>query len=850
VASREDFLKTTERLAAAEEKLAFARTKEGEEVVKVEKRLKKVTKETKDLERSLRNVSWEELNKELTDSLLAPIKGMLMTIPEPIRILGKMTGKGIMGLFGRKSTKGPTEPAEQQDTTPAGKTLGGMNYVLSDKKTAEGKKQWVQYFSKSGKTGINASADINEQLNKGGGEYINQSGEIISELQEQSLEQQQEQTSLLQQIADFFKGPDKSTLRESALETITDPAPVVESKDTKKPSLLSKITGGIDWKGMLGDLMKWLGGVATSLVSGIKGIGPLLAKAGAAALPFAIFAYGLYSLFRVVKDFIAGYKTDGIAGGIGQMLGGDGEGWGNAFKQGSKWAGIGAMAGFALGGPVGALVGGIAGMALGALFGFIGGEKITTWLKGAGEAVSNAWTSFTGWASGLISSVASWIYSSSEVDESGQLLKPQKLFGIELPGLPDIGDIVSNAWNKLTGWITSIGKFFYNEEEGTVLGMALPEMNWPSIGDIGQKIKEWAKGFLPDKDSFIGKFIPDAVFEWLDMPVPTKEEKIAKKIEDLDKKQKGIESELNSPDIYNDPDRQAALDAELEDINRQRAELQKEGMTLPAKLGDKYVDMDTIEGRREFYQNATDEEYATMFKDVEKNKNFKGSRGGENARLFALNNERDERKLTEEEKKAWANLESLNYAFGFNISALNSSKFYADDDTAKQEMSTYNKQIDAIGDVRQLLISDLQTEDADGKSFRTIDDDFKKVSWDQWQGDPEKLRELGIYSIEDIKRHQEITGSVYMDASNKGRGTVVEGMYDRANYMQQSVSTAAAAESMAKAQGLSASAIVNSGNTTNNSNVVNNTIVKQGASDPHTAKQRWSSNAGFDPYSP
>ena len=179
-------------------------------------------------------------------------------------------------------------------------------------------------------------------------------------------------------------------------------------KDTLFPALeglfdvVDDDTGEIKWSKILGI---GLGAyVATK-------IGPLLLKLAftvpgglkvAGILGLAVWA--TTSIFQAIGDWGAakdwtedlGATDNETLNKISGLLGGDLKGGiMNAFKNASKFAGMGATTGFLLGGPVGAIIGGLLGAAFGGVLGFIGGGKIAQGLEAMVEGVNNMWNTVT-----------------------------------------------------------------------------------------------------------------------------------------------------------------------------------------------------------------------------------------------------------------------------------------------------------------------------------------------------------------------------------------------------------------------------------------------------------------------
>ena len=164
----------------------------------------------------------------------------------------------------------------------------------------------------------------------------------------------EKQTALLETMVKIMGPPDSSKANEAALERGEgggdDDSTVINNKTIKKGGFLRGLLAGILGKGLLGGgFLAALGAMfVTAAAALLKGVGVVFAglKAlGVMALPAAIIIYGLYSAIQVVKDYVEGYKEGGLSGAISKAFGGSGEGLSNAVKQGSKWAGIGALIG-------------------------------------------------------------------------------------------------------------------------------------------------------------------------------------------------------------------------------------------------------------------------------------------------------------------------------------------------------------------------------------------------------------------------------------------------------------------------------------------------------------------------
>ena len=476
----------SEQLRKEEEELIFSRSEEGKQVRALEDKIQK----TKDLRRKEEELgkTQEKLREELKESLLAPFKSMLEMIPKPIRILGKMAGLGVKKMFG----------------------FGG--------KTPEIKEE--------NQTGLS----VKKMFGFGG------------EVKKLEIEELKKQTALLKNIVKMMRPADSSKANEAALEGggggggDGGDTTVVQNQTIKKGGFLRGLLYGLLSKGLfkagafISALMTMFFLAAKSLLASIGVAFVGLKALGMFALPAAIVVFGVASTLSVVKDYFDGYNEGGLSGAIGQALGGSGKGLLNSIKQGSKWAGIGAMIGmFTPFGVVGAVAGAIIGGALGAIFGFIGGEKIKKWIDGASLKVKESWIMFKAWSNNLIDNFIKFFYDPQVViDESGQELSrgPLKILGVEVgPLWENVTEKVSNAWEGLKSWfgnlVTATGKFFYDpqieiDESGQVLsrgpvkifGVALGPL-WDTVTEKVSNAWQGLKSWLDNLVTSIGKFFWD-----------------------------------------------------------------------------------------------------------------------------------------------------------------------------------------------------------------------------------------------------------------------------------------------------------------------------------------------------
>ena len=477
----------SEQLRKEEEELIFSRSEEGKQVRALEDKIQK----TKDLRRKEEELAktQEKLREELKESLLAPFKSMLEMIPKPIRILGKMADLGVKKKFG----------------------FGGETPEIKEEEN---------------QTGLS----VKKMFGFGG------------EVKKLEIEELKKQTALLKNIVKMMRPADSSKANEAALEGggggggDGGDTTVVQNQTIKKGGFLRGLLYGLLSKGLfkagafISALMTMFFLAAKSLLASIGVAFVGLKALGMFALPAAIVVFGVASTLSVVKDYFDGYNEGGLSGAIGQALGGSGKGLLNSIKQGSKWAGIGAMIGmFTPFGVVGAVAGAIIGGALGAIFGFIGGEKIKKWIDGASLKVKESWIMFKAWSNNLIDNFIKFFYDPQVViDESGQELSrgPLKILGVEVgPLWENVTEKVSNAWEGLKSWfgnlVTATGKFFYDpqieiDESGQVLsrgpvkifGVALGPL-WDTVTEKVSNAWQGLKSWLDNLVTSIGKFFWD-----------------------------------------------------------------------------------------------------------------------------------------------------------------------------------------------------------------------------------------------------------------------------------------------------------------------------------------------------
>jgi hypothetical protein len=252
-----------------------------------------------------------------------------------------------------------------------------------------------------------------------------------------------------------------------------------------------------------GGLLKWL----------------LLAK----ALPLLIGAAAVALAVGAIKDFISGWKEDGLAGAIGKAFGGEGSGMWNAIKQSFKLGGLGAIIGsaiglafFGVGAIPGAIIGGLIGMAIGAITGFFGGEKITAGLKGAGKVIGDGWNKATAFIMYHIRRIGEWFYRPGQ---PGAAAGPHgstktEIFGGFIswdPGNFSIGAMWDSAMTSIWGMVTGIGEWFWKDGKAFGGRIELPTWDeifgdfktsmanmWAVIANIPGHIKRGLMSILPD----------------------------------------------------------------------------------------------------------------------------------------------------------------------------------------------------------------------------------------------------------------------------------------------------------------------------------------------------------------
>ena len=240
------------------------------------------------------------------------------------------------------------------------------------------------------------------------------------------------------------------------------------------------------------------------------------------ALPYLIGAAAIGLATAAIKDFVDGWKADGLEGAIGKMLGGSGSGIWNAIKQSFKVGGLGAVIGGAIGflfGGVGAIpgaiIGGLIGMAIGAVAGYFGGDRITAGLKNATKAVATGWNSATALIEHKMRMLGEWFYKpgqSNNPHHTGQ----SEIFGGFIswdPGNFSISAAWDEAVGKIKNFVKELGLAIYNPTGNVFFGGTSLEWTapawfdgiergvakvWQGLKDFGGLIKSTLINMLPN----------------------------------------------------------------------------------------------------------------------------------------------------------------------------------------------------------------------------------------------------------------------------------------------------------------------------------------------------------------
>jgi len=239
------------------------------------------------------------------------------------------------------------------------------------------------------------------------------------------------------------------------------------------------------------------------------------------ALPYLIGAAAIGLATAAIKDFVDGWKADGLEGAIGKMLGGSGSGIWNAIKQSFKVGGLGAVIGGAIGflfGGVGAIpgaiIGGLIGMAIGAVAGYFGGDRITAGLKNATKAVATGWNSATALIEHKMRMLGEWFYKPGQSNNPHHTGKSE-IFGGFIswdPGNFSIAAAFKQGTDKIFEFASAIGKWIYDGEgEGaTIMGGRFEMPAWFDKIELGvAKVWEGLKHFAGIVKSTLINMLPD-----------------------------------------------------------------------------------------------------------------------------------------------------------------------------------------------------------------------------------------------------------------------------------------------------------------------------------------------------
>ena len=260
------------------------------------------------------------------------------------------------------------------------------------------------------------------------------------------------------------------------------------------------------------------GGLA--LFKGFKAFGPAMFRLGLVAWAIAGVGYS-------IRDMIAGYKQDGVAGALANLFGGDGEGGlMNAIKTGFKLAGVGMAAGAAIGavgGPIGFIAGGIIGGVIGLIGGLIGSDKMKEDFKAAGAYLSAKWDDLGASIHGLGKDIGDFFYTPAvggqQAGPHGTVSGAKFLGGtISTDFLKSIPGMIAEKWNAAKAFIgnlaSTIGNWFYSggdTEAGTGIRSNIEIMGGVITWDPNTSFKEkisakWnmAMNYIGDRISAVG----------------------------------------------------------------------------------------------------------------------------------------------------------------------------------------------------------------------------------------------------------------------------------------------------------------------------------------------------------
>ena len=407
-----------EELVEAMQKL----TDTDERLVKVqEKRLSDLKKTERKLE------SFEDLGKQLRESLLAPLQGIARMIPAPLRILGKMAIAPIVKPFLRSSMETQTAAAAAAGGGPvrhdafseamgremsqkgyykgmAASTMakipgmGSLAEKWSDKGGVRGRLSgWMGMSTgepgDSGGMGWPVSRRNTLTFIKWGTQFFRmgvKKGSVFV--------RDEESHKKLDKLIQFLKPIDPSKANVSRIlgadgEPI-DLSEKAKDEDVKVKFPLLKFLALTKLFDIIWPWIKALGLPAAALL--------VLRGLGLGALGGAVIIWGLWAAWQSISDLITGWKEGGLDGAISKFLTGEGEGILNAVKTAAKIGAIGAFAGFYALGPPGAVAGAIVGMAIGGILGYFGKERIEGWATDISTNLSKMfnWDSAPGWLRG------------------------------------------------------------------------------------------------------------------------------------------------------------------------------------------------------------------------------------------------------------------------------------------------------------------------------------------------------------------------------------------------------------------------------------------------------------------
>ena len=148
-----------------------------------------------------------------------------------------------------------------------------------------------------------------------------------------------------------------------------------------------------------------------------------------------------------------------------------------------------------------------------------------------GDLVPDWGWDFIGIVSDMLTGAGKWLgekFGFSLEDFGPKLSEEWKAIKDVFFGLfSNIGDMIDDVVDKMTGWVGDIASWFYDSENGTILGgIELPELEWPAFDfeEVKKSFKKLLGGLLPDPDSWLAKVIPDAVYEWVGINPSTGEQ--------------------------------------------------------------------------------------------------------------------------------------------------------------------------------------------------------------------------------------------------------------------------------------------------------------------------------------